>query len=142
MPNYGRPSIYDYEKFAPILDKAIEDRTHVEALPHLLDIGRSTFYRWITAGDQDYKPEFAQHVERVKAARDVRMLELIDHIAATGQGNSGAATLMLKNTVGWRDRQEVVSHNTTEGKTEVIITIGGGARPELDEAHGEDSDQP
>ena len=137
----GRPTVYNPEKHLPILEAAAARGAHLEGLAAELGIGKRTFYDWIEVGGRFFNPEVYEVVQRIIAARDKRMTQLLEDLAtgAAEKGNGGVAVFMAKNTLGWRDRSEVTSHNTNDNHHEVVVTIGGGARPNQ---HGRDEDQP
>lgn len=102
-----------------------------EQLAHHLGITKPTLDDWI-----ELYPEFSFAVDKVRIACEARLAQMLDNLAsgAAEKGNGGVAVFIAKNVLGWKDRQEVVSHNTNNNTTTIEVVIGGGAAPALDSA--------
>lgn len=130
MPG-GRPTKYDWERLKPLLEEAEERGLYREQLAHHLGIVKTTMDEWVAL-----YPEFSNAVDRVRIACEARLAQMLDNLAsgAAEKGNGGVAVFIAKNVLGWKDRQEVVSHNTNNNTTTIEVVIGGGAAPALDSA--------
>lgn len=128
MPG-GRPTKYDWDKLQPLLEEAEERGMYREELAHHLGIVKTTMDDWIAL-----YPEFSTAVDKVRQACEARLARMLDNLAsgAAEKGNGGVAVFIAKNVLGWKDRQEVVSHNTNNNTMTVEVVIGGGAAPQLE----------
>lgn len=127
MPG-GRPTKYNFEALKPLLAEAEERGMYREQLAHHLGIVKTTMDEWI-----QIHPEFSVAVDKVRIACEARLAQMLDDLAsgAAEKGNGGVAVFIAKNVLGWKDKQEVVSHNTNNNTTTVEVVIGGGVAPQL-----------
>jgi hypothetical protein len=127
----GRPTKYDWEQYKPLLAEAAERGMYLEQLAHHLGITKQTMFDYC-----ELYPEFSTAVDNVRQACEARVAQMLDNLAngTAEKGNGGVAVFIAKNVLGWRDRQEVVSHNVNQNNTTVEVVIGGGAAPMLTEA--------
>ena len=127
----GRPTKYDWEHYRPLLEEAAERGMYMEQLGPHLDLDKTTILEWC-----EIYPEFSNGVKKVRQACEARVAQMLDNLAngTAEKGNGGVAVFIAKNVLGWRDRQEVVSHNVNQNNTTVEVVIGGGAAPMLTEA--------
>lgn len=125
----GRPTKYDWETLKPLLDEAEAAGMYREQLAHHIGITKPTLDDWI-----ELYPDFSYAVDRVRIACEARLAQMLDNLAsgAAEKGNGGVAVFIAKNVLGWKDRQEVVSHNTNNNTMTVEVVIGGGAAPQLE----------
>jgi hypothetical protein len=127
----GRPTKYDWEHYEPLLKEAEARGMYMEQLGPHLDLDKTTILEWC-----EIYPEFSNGVKKVRQACEARVAQMLDNLAngTAEKGNGGVAVFIAKNVLGWRDRQEVVSHNVNQNNTTVEVVIGGGAAPMLTEA--------
>ena len=127
----GRPTKYDWEHYEPLLKEAEARGMYMEQLGPHLDLDKTTILEWC-----EIYPEFSHGVKKVRQACEARVAQMLDNLAngTAEKGNGGVAVFIAKNVLGWRDRQEVVSHNVNQNNTTVEVVIGGGAAPMLTEA--------
>jgi hypothetical protein len=127
----GRPTKYDWEHYRPLLEQAEARGMYMEQLGPHLDLDKTTILEWC-----EIYPEFSNGVKKVRQACEARVAQMLDNLAngTAEKGNGGVAVFIAKNVLGWRDRQEVISHNTNNNNTTVEVVIGGGAAPMLTDA--------
>jgi transcriptional regulator with XRE-family HTH domain len=105
----GRPTKYD-PKYCEMLFSHMSEGYSLESFAGLIGVSRSTLYEWI-----ENNAEFSDIAARSKAAQ-LRANEQLMRDLAKGKirnGNTAAATFLMKNYHRWADRIEAKIEDMT-----------------------------
>jgi len=102
-PKLGRPSKLSTELISALV-RELEKGHFAEAACDLVGLSRSTFYRWLSLGNQAERGQFRDFSDAIKKAQakaEARDLDVINAAAASGHWQAAAWKLERRNPRRW-----------------------------------------